>query len=91
MSEIVIYGRKKYLFTRPDGTYVINKPNISRKIFLETENINKNIRNFKLKKKKYNYINLWNNLFKEKNDENILLKTNEILLEIEEILKEKIL
>lgn len=40
MSEILYSGRKIFLFTRPDGTYIVEKPRCCRRIFPETRDIN---------------------------------------------------
>ena len=34
-------GRKIYIFTRPDGTYLVEKPECSRRVFHETERVNR--------------------------------------------------
>ena len=40
IDEFFFIGRKIYFFTRPDGTYVVEKPKCCRRIFPETEDIN---------------------------------------------------
>ncbi|KAK8891773.1 hypothetical protein M9Y10_028993 [Tritrichomonas musculus] len=42
MSDILYTGRKLFLFTRPDGTYFVEKPHTCRRIFPETNDINAN-------------------------------------------------
>jgi hypothetical protein len=39
-SDFLIAGRRMYLFTRPDGTYIAEKPSCCRRIFRETNLIN---------------------------------------------------
>jgi hypothetical protein len=39
-SECLITGRRLFLFTRPDGRFVIEKPDLCCRIFPETAHIN---------------------------------------------------
>lgn len=86
-----IVGRKKYLFTRPDGTVVVEKPSCCRRIFPETENMNKNHRKFG--KKEYDVSNRekWNRLTRKEehaDDWDYLLKAESVVADIEDLLKE---
>ena len=40
MNDLIFVGRQAYLFTRPDGTFLVEKPRCCRRIFKETANIN---------------------------------------------------
>lgn len=71
MSEILCSGRKLFLFTRPDGTYIVEKPHCCRRIFPETQDINA-IPTF-LKQKTWNPSEKkWNEFLNEK--KNVLQK-----------------
>jgi hypothetical protein len=41
MSEFLLTGRRIYLFTRPDGRFIVDKPACCRRVFPETEHINR--------------------------------------------------
>jgi hypothetical protein len=41
MSEFLLIGRQMYRFTRPDGRFVTEKPACCRRVFPETEHINR--------------------------------------------------
>lgn len=65
MSDILYSGRKIFLFTRPDGTYIVEKPRCCRRIFPETKDIN-TIPTF-LKQKTWNPSEKkWNEFIKNK-------------------------
>jgi hypothetical protein len=39
-SDFLLTGRRMYMLTRPDGTYIVEKPRCCRRIFRETLLIN---------------------------------------------------
>ena len=41
MSEFLVRGREIYIFTRPDGTFLAEKPKCARRVFPETNRINR--------------------------------------------------
>lgn len=41
MISHVTFGRKLYLFTRPDGVSLVDKPKCCRRLFCETVHINR--------------------------------------------------
>jgi hypothetical protein len=89
MSERITKGRRVYIFTRPDGTTVAEKPFCCKRIFKETEKIRKFNRSFR--PQEYDIINRskWEKLtIKEKDESAILEEAKSTLDDIEEILKD---
>lgn len=41
MSEFLVRGREIFIFTRPDGTFLVEKPACARRVFPETERVNR--------------------------------------------------
>ena len=59
MSDAMVIGRRMYVFTRPDGTYSVEDPPCCRRVFAETEMINRGASTFREMKHKEPSEVLW--------------------------------
>lgn len=83
--SMLICGRRLYLYTRPDGTTVSEKPNICRRIFPETNAITTNFRSFGKKEIDSGNIEKWKSIVRnQQNDEETELVVENAKLIVED-------
>ena len=89
MSEKITSGRVVYIFTRPDGTTVIEKPFCCRRVFKETGEIRKFNRSFSSQEYDISNRSKWEKLVtKEKDETDIIEEAKSTIDDIAEILKD---
>ena len=91
MDTSIVHGRAIYLFTRPDGTVSVEKPSCCRRIFPETETMNKEHRVFGKKEIDVANRTKWNRLLKRlspTNEDDVFNSAESICADIDDLLKD---
>lgn len=66
-------GRRIFLYTRPDGTFLVSKPKCCRRVFQELNRINRGAKTFLKKKQTLDAASVaWNHMM-QKNKEIIVM------------------
>ena len=81
MTEFLYIGRRMFLFTRPDGTYLVEKPECCRRVLPETEHVNR-AKTFSKHKTLSASQRAWNKFKSEKTDNNpAVIESEEVLFD----------